>query len=372
MKRILILTTSTGQGHNIAAASIENSFKNAGYEVIKHDFLKGNSKFLNDSFVEGYKILATKFPKLYGLLYDFTDSTYINKFLKIPFFITKLKVKKKIKKIKPDLIIATHSISVNVIEDLKKNGLNIPYILVVTDFKAHYLYISNYVDAYITGSEYTKKTLIDRNIPESKIYPIGIPINKKFYTFTKKEDLVDKDNYFNILLMSGSFGLNDTSYVLKTLIKNNHKLRIIVVCGKNETLKNSLTEFIKRSEYTDKKIHILGFSTDIPYIMEYSDIIISKPGGLTVTESIVKNLPLIIPFSIPGQEKENIDFLVNSGCALCPSTYDEINILVDNLIDNKDSFLSIKERLKSLSSTYSLSKIVSIGKNLIENFNNKK
>lgn len=372
MKRVLILTTSTGQGHNIAASSIENSFKTKGYEVIKHDFLAGNSKFLNDSFVEGYKILATKFPKLYGWLYDFTDSIYINKLLKIPFFITKLKVKRKINKIKPDLIIATHSISVNVIEDLKKKGLKIPYILVVTDFKAHYLYISKFVDAYITGSEYTKKTLIDRDIPENRIYPIGIPINKKFYTFSTKEDLVDKDDYFNILLMSGSFGLNDTSYVLKTLIKNTHKLRIIVVCGKNKTLKTSLTEFVKNTKYADKKIHILGFSNDIPYIMEYSDIIISKPGGLTVTESIVKNLPLIIPFSIPGQEQENIDFLVNAGCALYPHNYDEINTFVDKLIDDKDSLASLKKRLKSLSDTYSLSKIVSIGEKLINDFEQKK
>ncbi len=365
MKKVLILTTSTGQGHNQAAASVAESFKNSSYEITKLDFLAKNNKFLNDIIVAGYEISASKFPRIYGFFYNLTDSKLINKLLKIPFFLAKRKVSKLIDEINPDVIVATHALSISVISDLKKRGLKTPFILIVTDFKAHYIYVDFYVDAYITGSNYTKQSLIDRNINSDRIYPVGIPINREFYTeVTAASDLKD-DEYFNLLLMSGSLGLNAIFKVLKELLKNPNKLRITVVCGRNNNLKNKLTKYCSDNNFENKKLHILGFSKDISYLMDYSDIIISKPGGLTVTESIVKNIPLVIPFAIPGQENENIDFLTTEGYSICVKDLNEINAKVNYLIKNPDELSKMKLKLKKLSSTYSLKKIVEIADELI-------
>jgi len=365
MKKVLIFTTSTGQGHNQAADSVAESFENDGYEIIKLDFLAKNSKILNDIIVIGYELLASKFPKFYGWFYYLTDNKLINKILRFPFFLAKKKVSKLIAEIKPDIIVATHSISISVISDLKKHGLKTPYVLIVTDFKAHYLYVDSYIDAYITGSNYTKQSLIDRNIEPDKIYPVGIPINSKFYTeVTFVNDLKD-DEYFNLLLMSGSLGLNTIFIVLKELLKNPNKLRITVVCGKNDHLKNKLTKYCNDNEFENKKLHILGFTKDISYLMDYCDVVISKPGGLTVTESIVKNIPLIIPFAIPGQENENIDFLTTEGYSIYVKDFNKINDSVNYLIKNPDELSKMKSNLKLLSSTYSLTKIVDIANNLI-------
>ncbi|WP_294379052.1 MGDG synthase family glycosyltransferase [uncultured Clostridium sp.] len=367
MKKVLILTISTGQGHNQAAASISESFKDKDYKVIRHDFLQNNSKILNDIIVKGYEIMASKFPKLYGEFYKLTDHDIINTLLNIPFYFSRKKVSRLIKELNPDIIIATHALSTRIVSQLKKRGLKIPYILVVTDFKAHYTYISKYVDAYITGSEYTKQSLIDRNINSNKIYPVGIPINRKFYTeITNASQLKDK-KYFNLLLMSGSLGLNQISLVLKELLKNPNRLRITVVCGKNLKLKNSLVKYCNENIFPNKKLHILGFTKDISYLMDYCDVIISKPGGLTVTESIVKNIPLIIPFAIPGQEKENIDFLTGEGYSILIDDMNKLNDTVNYLIDNPKYMLMKKEKLKALASTYSLEKIVAIAENLIKN-----
>ncbi|ABR32588.1 MGDG synthase family glycosyltransferase [Clostridium beijerinckii] len=365
MKKVLILTTSTGQGHNQAAASVEESFNNSGYEITKLDFLAKNSKLLNDIIVIGYEFSASKFPKTYGFFYKLTDTNLTNKLLKLIFFMARKKVSKLINKIQPDVIIATHSINISVISDLKKNGLDIPFILVVTDFKAHYLYVDSYVDAYITGSNYTKKSLVDRGINPNKIYPIGIPISSKFYTeVTSANDLKD-DEYFNLLLMGGSLGLTTIFTVLKELLKNPHKLRITVVCGKNDNLKNRLISYCKENKFKNKKLHILGFTKDISYLMDYCDILISKPGGLTVTESIVKNIPLIIPFAIPGQENENIDFLTSEGYSIYVKDLSKLNDKINYLINNPNELSKIKLKLKELSSTYSLTKIVDIADDLI-------
>lgn len=365
MKKVLILTTSTGQGHNQAAASVAESFKNDNYEITKLDFLAKNSKLLNNIIVTGYEILASKFPKIYGLFYNLTDKELTNKLLKLPFFLAEKKVSKLINEIKPDVIVATHALSISVISNLKKYGLKIPFILIVTDFKAHYIYVDSHVDAYITGSNYTKQSLINRNVNPNKIYPIGIPINSRFYTEVTSVDGLKDHEYFNLLLMSGSLGLNTIFIVLKELLKNPNKLRITVVCGKNNHLKNILTKYCSDNQFENKKLHILGFTKDISYLMDYCDVIISKPGGLTVTESIVKNIPLIIPFAIPGQENENIDFLTTEGYSIYVKDLNKINEAVNYLIQNPDELSKIKLNLNLLSSTYSLTKIIDIANNLI-------
>ena len=165
--------------------------------------------------------------------------------------------------------------------------------------------------------------------------------------------------------MSGSLGLNQISSVLKELLKNPNKLRITVVCGKNKKLKDSLTQYCNDNIFQNKKLHILGFTKDISYLMDYCDVIISKPGGLTVTESIVKNIPLIIPFAIPGQENENADFLTSEGYSILLNDLSKINATINYLIDNPDYLSNIKSKLNSLASTYSLEKIVDVAEDLI-------
>lgn len=365
MKKVLILTTSTGQGHNQAADSIIEAFDNTDFECIKHDFLVEN-KILNKIIVMGYEIFASKFPKLYGFFYKLTDKNYINTsntFLFLPII---KKLSSYIDKEKPDIIIGTHPFTVDIITYLKSRGLNIPFISVITDFKAHYTYINNLVDSYITASESTKDYLVSQGIKESIIFPIGIPIKSNFYNKNEEVSAIKDDGYFNLLLMSGSMGLNNISYVLDELLKNENKLRITVVCGNNEVLKNSLLAKTKHN-YPNKKLHILGFSNDISSLMDYCDVLISKPGGLTSTEAIVKNIPLIIPFAIPGQELDNTEFLISNNYAYSLKKYKEINDIVNMLIAHPDKLITIKNNLKELSSSYSKSKIVDICNELIDN-----
>lgn len=365
MKKVLILTTSTGQGHNQAANSLVEVFKDNGYEVIKHDFLENNSKFLNETIVKGYEISATILPRTYGFFYNLTNHKYIKGIFPIIFRSPIRKIRKLLLEKKPDIIVATHPFAVNIICSIKAKGINIPFISVVTDFKAHYTYVNPLVDAYITASNYTKKSLTDRGIKENKVFPIGIPINKLFFNSNKDIPTIKDTEYFSLLLMSGSMGLKKISYVLDELLKNKHKLRITVICGNNHKLKNSLEKKAQHN-FKDKKLHIVGFTKDVNSFMEYSDIIVSKPGGLTVTESIAKNLPLIIPFVIPGQEMENTDFLVKNDFAFYIKHLKDLNSLIDKLIENPEILIKMGENINSLASTYSIDKVIEISNKLIE------
>ena len=366
MNKILILTTSTGEGHNQAAKSISTTFEKYGYKVICHDFLKSNSKLLTSLFIKGYEISASIFPKTYGLAYKITDKFFTNSLLSLVFTITKIKIYKLIKNIEPNIILVTHPFAVTIVSALKRKGVDIPAIVIVTDFKAHSTYINKNIDAYITASNETKMDLYKQGIDKTKIFTYGIPVKDEFFNNNLDAKFIkSNDDYFNILLMGGSMGLKNISYVLKELLNNSNKLRITVVCGKNESLRKTLLKE-NVSTLKNKKLHILGFSKDIDSLMDYSDLIITKPGGLTVTEAINKNLPLLIPFAIPGQEAQNVEFLKSNNLAIHVDNLLELNFIIDDLIKNPDKLDQIRLNLSKLSSHYSKERIVELANKLIE------
>lgn len=171
---------------------------------------------------------------------------------------------------------------------------------------------------------------------------------------------------FPILLMAGSLGHKSMEKVLKRVVSMEGNYRVLVVCGKNKELKKS----IQRKYYNlikCNKIILYGFTNDIPNIMENSDIIITKPGGLTVSEAIAKKLPMIIPYYIPGHEKENLDFLVKNGLAIYVDKIDNIKKLLKFVMENPKELDDIRKSMEKLSNSFRPNNVVYLGEDLIEN-----
>lgn len=364
MKKLLILTASTGAGHNQAANSLAQAFMERGYYVNKYDFLKEGDKLLNIVVADGYDFLAKSLPRVYGNIYKLSDHKTLNDRLvkKYPKRLEN-RLLKFIKESNPDIIIGTHPFSVGIIGKLKENNIiDIPFISIVTDFKAHYAYIDNNVDAYITASEYTKSTLMERDVPEDKVFPFGIPVKKEFY-ITPKE--IKTENKFSILMMSGSMGLKGIGAVLKELTNNKNRLKVTVVCGNNKELYEDLND--KYMPYYGKgELNILGFTNEVPKLMSEADIIISKPGGLTVSEALICKLPLIIPFAIPGQEEENSEFLVNAGAAISMDNIEDLNEIIYKLIECPEILARMKNNIEKISGTNSIEEIIDLADKIIE------
>lgn len=368
MKKVLIFTASIGGGHNEAASCLEKEYKKHGFIVKKLDALLEINKTLDTLIIGSCKALINSFPKLYGGLYDISNKGRSNKLI-THFFskISKEKVYEIIVQEKPDLIISTHAFMVGVIGYLKKNRLiDIPFISVVTDYEAHRTYIDENVDAYIVGSDYTSETLVKQGISKNKIFSYGIPIKEEFLKNLRSISL--KPSSFQILLMAGSLGLKGMKKVLKNIIDVEGNYNIIVVCGKNKRLKASIEreydELIK-----SHKITLYGFTNNIPVIMENSDILITKPGGLTISEAIAKRLPIIIPYYIPGQEKENLDFLLKEGLAIYVSEIDSIKELIELMMRNPEILDIMKRNMKEMHNKFCIDNIIYLSENLIEDCN---
>ncbi|WP_353093070.1 glycosyltransferase [Tissierella praeacuta] len=368
MKKVLIFTASIGGGHNEAASCLEKEFKKHGFIVKKLDALLEINKTLDAFIIGSCKVLVNNFPKLYGSLYSISNKEKSNKLITHSFSrISREKIYDIILRENPDLIISTHAFMVGVIGSLKERGLiNIPFISIVTDYEAHRTYIDKNVDAYIAGSDYTSRTLMKQGISRDKIYSYGIPIKEEFLRRFKPIHL--KSTSFQILLMAGSLGLKGMKKVLRNIVQMEGDYNIVTICGKNRKLQASIEkEYMELIE--SNKLTVYGFTNNIPFIMENSDIIITKPGGLTISESIAKQLPIIIPYYIPGQEKENLEFLLREGLAIYVPEVDSIKGLLESIMKEPEILNIMKKNMEERYNKSCLDNIIYLSENLIENCN---
>lgn len=382
-KKVLIMSASTGGGHNRAAKAMKDEIEkkcidgeHITCEII--DSLKLINTTMDKIISSGYEKSAKYTPKAWGGVYKLTESNLIsrNEFKDNP--LTSLisrKLKKLIEVKKPDLIIGTHPFPMIALSTLKKHSqlsknnelstftesfhkyyqnLDIPpLITVLTDYTTHSAYIQNEIDYYIAGHEYVKELLIEDGIEAEKIKPYGIPVEKSFLTNRSRETVLSElnldPNKFTVLLMGGSFGAGSIKDTLSELISIDRDFQIIVITGRNKSLKEKLEKNLMSHEQSiDKNICVLGFTDKMNDLLSAVDILVSKPGGLTTTESLLKEVPMIVPYFIPGQEEENLDFLSNCGASLRTSKKYTLSIILKVLIDNPDRIEMTKENIRSI------------------------
>ena len=377
------MSASTGGGHNRAARAIKEELTNKSVNGITIDCeiidsLKIVNGTMDKLISRGYEKSAKYTPKAWGGVYKLTETNLIsrNEFKDNP--LTSL-VSRKLKKLidikKPDLIIGTHPFPMIALSTLKRNSiscainesnafteslhkyyenLNIPpLVTVLTDYTTHSAYIQNEIDYYIAGHEYVKELLIEDGIDSDKIKPYGIPVEKSFLSHRDRAVVLSElnldPNKFTVLLMGGSFGAGSIKDTLSELISIDRDFQIIVVAGRNKSLKDKLDKTIAlNQDNIDKKICVLGFTDKMNDLLASVDILVSKPGGLTTTESLLKEVPMIVPYFIPGQEEENLDFLSNCGASLRTSKKYTLGIILKVLIDNPDRIDMAKQNIRSI------------------------
>ncbi|OPJ54706.1 MGDG synthase family glycosyltransferase [Alkalithermobacter paradoxus] len=371
MKKVLILSASTGGGHNRAAKALEESLLSRNIACETVDSLKFISPTIDKIISKGYEKSAIYTPKAYGKVYRISDLTVSKSEMNRNIFLKymMIKINKLISEKKPDAIIGTHPFPLMAVSKLKKkNKFNIPIISILTDYTIHSTWVQDEIDSYIVGDEFVKQLLIEEGIHKDKIHPFGIPIEKSFLNIkdinsVKKEfGLEDK---FTVLLMGGSFGAGNVKDAFLDLLNVNHDIQIIVVAGRNESLKEKIEKIMQYRDI-DKKVVLLSFTDKISELMSISDVLISKPGGLTTTEALLKEIPMIIPYYIPGQEEENIDFLLNNGLAMKTTPKYDLNVLIQILIENPCRLNNIKNNMNMIKKVDSSEKIADL---ILNSFN---
>lgn len=336
---ILFLSVSAGGGHMKAAESLKSYVEETlpGSRTILLDSLRYINPIIDKVVVGGYLGTLKSTPKLYGKLYELTETDdNFSEVWQTMNRIISYKIKRLIRQFKPEIVVCTHPFTSQMVTGLKKSMPKMPKIAtIMTDFAPHSFWLREGVDAYIVSHEGMKFEMINQGIPKKTIYPLGMPVGREFQNECNKKEVRKSlgldENKTTLLIMGGSLGFGDIREVFLDLINSPRPIQLIVVTGQNKSLYKQIRKYCIGSHMT---IKLFGYANNISELMSASDLLISKPGGMTISEALTKCLPTILISPIPGQEEKNSQFLLNSGIAARLYHKQNIEEVLFQVLDN--------------------------------------
>ena len=364
---ILILSAATGGGHIQASKALKNGieekYPESRVEVI--DGLKYISSFLDIVISKSYLVLAKYLKTSYKNLYKLTDK---NSF--ISFIVDKLTLKFSsklmplIKEVNADVIITTHPFLTGMISALKKTGkIDALSICTMTDYECHCSWLHSNIDIYSVAWNGMIPEMISHGIKKDIIHDFGIPVDPKFFHTTKddgiklKKELGLDEDKTTILVMAGSFGVNNIIEIYEEISKIPLDFQVVILTGNNKALYRKIE---KRIEGSNKDTRIVEFTREVYRYMAMADVLITKPGGLTVSEALASNLPLIVFDSIPGQEEGNAKFLIDNGMAITIGKGKNCKNEVERLLKDKGKIEEMAKRCQEFDKSGAIDNLVDI------------
>lgn len=416
---VLILTASTGGGHNRASSALKDYIcrydTQAKVDIV--DAIEECSSLLNFTVVKGYEAMVRLTPALFGAMYRSADKK--SPLYEMVYMIYQQCSKRLlpiIESYEPDVIISCHPFAGAIVGYIKTHlGADIPLISIVTDFLPHRAYISEGIDAYITASDKAKDILIDQyGVSRDRIYDYGHPVFESFYEGNGKsrEDVLkeldlDADKR-TVLIMAGSFGVKDILSIYESLVGIDLDYQIIVITGRNKKLYDAFEQLLEggnsiitkdepeliRSLSEDNILRIIYESSEeaideltstfnptttkkkptrlfyfvdnVDDYMHASDLIVTKPGGLTTSESIACALPMVVFKAIPGQEEQNAELLVENDIGTVIESAGDAAEKVGALLKDGQRLLKMRESCRKYVRKNSCCRIYELAKELAD------
>ena len=374
MKKILILYAAYGGGHYSAAKSIKK-YLDDNYEVETEivDCVEYINKVLNKLTTSAYKEMAKKAPALWGKVYSNSQKGLLGHVSSRTNKVMAIKLKNLIKEINPDLVISTHPFSSQMVSYLKRKGkISCKLCTILTDFAPHeqWLIGHEYTDGFFVSNDNMKKYLIEYGVSLNKVHITGIPLSDKFLeTFDKnsiyEEFNLDKTKPVILFFGGGEFGLGKDRpvQILEALIHNLETYQIIAISGRNPKMNIAFNNLVTRLNVKNR-VKVFDYTNKVPELMSISSLVVSKPGGLTTSETLASNLPMLVINPIPGQEEENAQFLESHNVAVWLKKDDDPNKVICDLFNNQEKLREMKKNAKLLAKRNSTKDICKI---IIEN-----
>ena len=354
---ILVIHATAGAGHKKAAEAIFNALQRTPHHVRIADALDYTHPFFKKSYVFAYVFLVTKLPLIwqffFGLLdipalwplvrwvrrvYNGTNAGALEKFLITEQF---------------DVIICTHFLAAEVLAHLKRTGrIRARVICAVTDFDVHRIWVNEGIDVYAVACDHTRDKMLTLGVSAGKISVTGIPVDEKFAASydigALKRKLGLWEGLLTILIATGSFGMGPIAELIR-LLKD---YELIVVCGHNKGLYEEL------KGKAGKDTHVMGLVDNMPELMAVADVMVTKPGGLSIAEALAMKLPMIFFSAIPGQETGNIRVLKTYGAGMDQCAPKDIVRVIDDWSSSPRILRRLKDDLAVLSKPNAAADIV--------------
>lgn len=323
--RILILYASIGGGHASAARALEKVFRERGIADIENrDVFEFGGELLRKAVVGSYTVTSEKAPFLWKIFYESGDvsnpergefKNQLRGQAQRPLFV--LTLDRFVKKYAPDIIIGTHFMPLEILMPLKRKGeITAPMYEVITDFMVSSDWIQNGVDAYFVASEFTRDAMIARQVDPAIIQVTGIPVKPELALPNDRAAArarIGITDPLVITLLGSGIHSKRVRRVTKALLNTDLRGALVVVAGRNEELEKEIADLTSGPTL---RLLSFGFIDFVDDLIAASDIVITKAGGLTVSEILARGTPMIVIDPIPGQEEWNADFVAGSGAGV--------------------------------------------------------
>lgn len=325
-KRVLVLSASVGAGHVRAAEALARTCHKhyPEIEIENRDVLDFTNAMFRRIYAQAYLDLVARAPHVLGFLYDWLDQpsrggrTIADRLRQSLQRLNLKRLEQFLIRGRWDLVINTHFLPAELIGAMRKAGtLRIAQVTVCTDFETHRLWVNNPCEHYFAATEDGAHYLAHWGVPSERISVTGIPVHPAFAeprdrAACRMHFKLDPDRPL-ILQMCGGFGVGPVEQIAQHLLSVETPMQLAVICGKNDRLRGRVAQLSCPKRH---RLLPIGFTTDMDRWMAAADLLVSKPGGLTTSESLASGLPMVVINPIPGQESRNSDFLLENGAAI--------------------------------------------------------
>ena len=325
--KILILSCNTGGGHNTAARAMKEEIERQGHEAVLMDYLALANQLTSNLISNSYINMARYSPHFFGMIYRTSLAISSNRHLS-PCYYANIPVAKRLsaylKENPVDGVVMTHLFAMEGLSYLRRRGDSLPVnVAIATDYTCQPFWEDLDCDYYILPHEDLIDEYASRGLPRDRLRAYGIPVSSQF---SREENRCDARKQLNLpedeplfLVMGGSMGSGHILTFTERLLAEVKKGTIAVICGSNQKLLSAMEERFGG----EPRIRLIGFTNEVADYMSACDVLYTKPGGLTSTEALVKNVPLIHTAPIPGCESANSRFFAEHGISLSAHTIEE-------------------------------------------------
>lgn len=318
---ILILTASIGSGHIKAAEAVETELRRLqpGAEITTIDFMARRTSRLHWLMKKCYLIMLAFVPNLYDVFYHLSGGASGGHLVQEAFALVMSPVMRHLaRRYQPDLVLCTHPFPEGAAARLKRCG-QADYLLaaVMTDYSLHQIWLYEGVDCYFMATEEMREGMMRYGFPSDRLVAVGIPVSGILEDMKDKQGvrraLAIPEGQPAILLMGGGLGLGGIEENLQVLEAIPGRLTLLVVAGRNERLLEKVQDFADASHH---QVLVWGYTDQVHFLMRGADLLITKPGALTISEAFVLGLPMLLHDPIPGPETENAIYATHHGAAV--------------------------------------------------------
>lgn len=356
-RRILVLSASVGAGHLRAAQAVELALRKLDPDaVVKNvDVLDHTNALFRRLYGKAYLDLVNMAPHLLGYFYDLMDRAPAKwgQSDRLRYLVERLNLGKFLRFLRAepwDVIVNTHFLPAEMIAGLrKKNQLTTPQFTVTTDFETHRFWVNQPCERYFTATDEGAAYLEHWGVPGESIRVTGIPIHPLFSEPKERAACCARQGLRGdrpiILQLAGGFGVGPIEQLYQSLLQLDVPVEIVAVSGRNAELKQQLEKIPVPDRHT---AHVLGFTDQMDELMAAADIVVSKPGGLTTSETLARGAVMAIVNPIPGQESRNSDFLLENGAAIKINNAATLTFKLGQLLRDPARFANLKANARNL------------------------